>query len=138
MTSGVTYFNMHYVQTVGLPLCIMFRLWAYPYALCSDCGLTLMHYVQIVGLPLCIMFRLWAYPYRIQNRLVKFCSDVVKLCLEFWEVSIWMDAVREIYICDYDLGVESNTTSGYIILQDGSNMTGTDLCVNKPHMSGHI
>jgi len=21
------------------------------------------------------------------------------------------------------------------ILQDGSNMTGTDLCVNKPHMS---
>ena len=41
------------------------------------------HYVQIVGLPL-----------QNSEPSCKICSDIVKLCLDFWEVSIWMIGPR--------------------------------------------
>jgi len=34
--------------------------------------------------------------------------------------------------------MHSHAEHEHILLQDGSNMTGTDLCVNKPHCAAAV
>jgi len=48
-------------------------------------------------------------------------------------VCVYFNAFKSSY-CKRDL----NGTAIYIYIQGGSNMTGTDLCVNQPHCAAAV
>jgi hypothetical protein len=58
--------------------------------------------------------------------LLFFLDSRVKICIRFSSLS---------FKAKSELCIFNVYTYMHVYIQDGSNMTGTDLCVNKPHKS---